>query len=56
MLVLNLSLLNRDYILTIVLKALALIVSMYSRHVLFLSKITPRYFTLLTNGMSRPFN
>jgi hypothetical protein len=25
-------------------------------HVVLLSKITPRYFTLFTNGMSRPFN
>jgi hypothetical protein len=29
---------------------------MCNLHVIILSKITPRYFTLLTNGMFRPFN
>jgi hypothetical protein len=50
MLVLNRSLLNREYILINVLKALASIISMCNLHVT-LSKITPRYFTLFTNGM-----
>jgi hypothetical protein len=45
MLVLNLSLLNREYILINVLKALASIISMCNLHVTFLSKITLRYFT-----------
>jgi hypothetical protein len=39
-----------------VLKALALIISMCNLHVSFVSKITPRYFTLFTNGISRPFS
>jgi hypothetical protein len=56
MLVLDHSLLNRGYILINVLKALASIVSMCSLHVIFLSKVTPKYFTLFTNGMFRPFN
>jgi hypothetical protein len=55
-LVLNCSLLSRRYILMNVLKSLASIVSMCSLHVIFLSKMTPRYFTLFTNGISRPFN
>jgi hypothetical protein len=38
------------------LKALASIVSICSLHVILLSKITPRYFTLFTKGMFRPFN
>jgi hypothetical protein len=45
MLVLNRSLLNREYILINVLKALASIISMCKLHVTFLAKITPRYFT-----------
>jgi hypothetical protein len=56
MLVLNRSLLNREYILINVLKALASIISICNLHITFLSKITPRYFTLFTNGISRPFN
>jgi hypothetical protein len=56
MLVVNRLLLNRGYIVMNVLKALASIVPMCSFHVNILSKITPRYFTLLTNGLSRPFN
>jgi hypothetical protein len=56
MLTLNRSLLNREYNLMNVLKALASIVSICSLHVILLSKITPRYFTLFTNGMFRPFN
>jgi hypothetical protein len=39
-----------------VLKALASIVSMCNLHAILLSKITPRYFTLFTNGMFHPFN
>jgi hypothetical protein len=35
---------------------LASIVSICSLHVILLSKITPRYFTLFTKGMFRPFN
>jgi hypothetical protein len=45
MFVLNRSLLNREYILIKVLKALASIISMCNLHVTFLLKITPRYFT-----------
>jgi hypothetical protein len=45
--VLNRSLLNREYL---------LIISRCNLHVTLLSKITPRYFMLFTNGMSRPFN
>jgi hypothetical protein len=56
LLVLNRSLLNREYILINVLKTLAEIISMRNLHVTFLSKITPRYFTLFTNGMFRPFS
>jgi hypothetical protein len=56
MLTLNLSLVNREYNLMNVLKALASIVSMCNLHVILLSKITPRYFTLFTNEMFRPFN
>jgi hypothetical protein len=55
-LVLNSSLLSRGYILMNVLKSLVSIVSMCSLHVIFLSKITLRYFTLFTNGISSPFN
>jgi hypothetical protein len=56
MLVLNRSLLNREYILINVLKALASIISMFNFQVTFLWKITPRYFTLFTNGMIRSFS
>jgi hypothetical protein len=55
MLALNRSLLNREYILMNVVKALASIISMCNLHVILLSKITPRYFTLFTNGIFRPF-
>jgi hypothetical protein len=48
MLVLNPSLLNKEYILINVLKALASIISMCNLHVTLLSKITPRYFVLFT--------
>jgi hypothetical protein len=54
--VLNRSLLNREYILINVLKALASIISMCDLHATFLSKITPRYFILFTNGMFRSFS
>jgi predicted metalloprotease with PDZ domain len=56
MLVLNRLLLNKGYILMNVLKALASIVSVCKLRTIFSSKITPRYFTLFTNGISRPFN
>jgi hypothetical protein len=55
-LVLNHSLLEKEYILINVLKALASIISICNLHVTFLSTITPRYFTLFINGISRPFN
>jgi hypothetical protein len=45
MLVLNYSLLNREYILINVPKALASIISMCNLHVTFVTKITQRYFT-----------
>jgi hypothetical protein len=48
MLAFNRSLLNREYILMNVLKASASIISICNIHVILLSKITPRYFTLLT--------
>jgi hypothetical protein len=44
----NHSLLYREYILINVLKALASIIYMCNLRVTFLSKITPRYFTLFT--------
>jgi hypothetical protein len=56
MLVFNRSLLQREYILINVLTILASIISIYNLHVTFLSTITPRYFTLLTNGIFRSFN
>jgi hypothetical protein len=56
MLALNRSLLNGEYILMNVLKALASIIPMCSLHVILLSKIAPRYFTLFTNGIFRLFN
>jgi hypothetical protein len=46
MLMLNRSLLNREYTLINVLKALASIICMCNLHVTFLSKITPRYFII----------
>jgi hypothetical protein len=54
--VLNRSLLNREYIQINVLKALASITSMCNLYVPFLSKITPRYFTLFTDGIFHPFS
>jgi hypothetical protein len=56
MLVFICSLLNREYNLINVLKALASIFSMCNFHVILLSKVIPRYFTLFTNGIFRPFN
>jgi hypothetical protein len=56
LLVLNRLPFNREYILINVLKALASIISMCNLHVTFLSKITPRYFMLFTNGIFRPFS
>jgi hypothetical protein len=56
MLELNRSLLNREYILMNVLKALASIICMCSLDVILLSNNTPRYFTLFTKGIFRPFN
>jgi hypothetical protein len=53
---LNLSLLSREYILMNVLKALALIICMCNLYVILLSNNTPRYCTLFTNGIFRPFN
>jgi hypothetical protein len=53
---LNRSHLNREYIQINVLNAFASIIPMCNLHVTFLSKITPRYFTLFANGMFRPFN
>jgi hypothetical protein len=51
-----LALLKKEYILIHILKSLASIISMCNLHVTFLSKITPRYFTLFTNGIFRPFS
>jgi hypothetical protein len=56
MLVLNFSLLYRVYTVINVLKALVLIISLCGLHVIFLSNITLRYFTLFTNGMFHPFS
>jgi hypothetical protein len=56
MLVLNRSLLNIAYILINVRKDLDSIISMCNFHVTFLSKITPIYFMLFTNGILRSFS
>jgi hypothetical protein len=56
MLMLNRSFFNREYNLMNVLKALASIVSMCNLHVILLSRIIPRYVTIFTNGIFRPFN
>jgi hypothetical protein len=56
MLALNRSLLNREYNLMNVLKILASIFYMCNLHVILLSKITPNFLSLFTNGMFRPFN
>jgi hypothetical protein len=52
----NRSLLNRVQTLRTVLKAWDSINSMRILHVIFLSKITPRYFILFINGMFRSFS
>jgi hypothetical protein len=51
MLALKCSVLNREYVLINALKSLVSIVFMCSLHVIFLSNITPRYFTLFTKSM-----
>jgi uncharacterized membrane protein (DUF2068 family) len=56
MLAFNVSLMNKEYNLINVLKALASIISMFNLDVTFLSKITPRYFTLFSNVIYLPFN
>jgi hypothetical protein len=56
MLMFNLSLLNWEYNLMNILKAFASIISACNFHVILLSKFISRYFTLFTNGMSRPFD
>jgi hypothetical protein len=56
MLAFNRSLLNKEYTLINVLKALASIICMCNLHITFLSKLTPRYLTLFTNGIPFPFN
>jgi hypothetical protein len=56
MLALKRSLLDSEYMLMNVQKALASIISMCNLHVILLSKNTPRYFTLFTNGIFRPIN
>jgi hypothetical protein len=52
------SSLERDYVLkySYVRKTLATVLSKWSFHVILLSKVTPRYITLFTKGMSRPFS
>jgi hypothetical protein len=55
MLAFNRSLLNGEYILMNNMKTLASIISMCNLHATLLSKIPPRYFTLFTNGIFRPF-
>jgi hypothetical protein len=49
-------LLNIEYILMYVPKALAAVVLMGSLHVILLTKMTPRYLAVFTNGMFRPFS
>jgi hypothetical protein len=56
MLALNRSLLNGEYNQMNVRKALASIISMCNFHAILLSKFTPRYFTLFTNGMFHSLN
>jgi hypothetical protein len=51
MLALKCSLLNRECVLINALKSLVSIVFTCSLHVIFLSNIMPRYFTLFTKGM-----
>jgi hypothetical protein len=56
MLALNPLLLNKEYIVINALKVLVSIIYVCDLHVIFLSNITPRYFTLFTNGILRPFS
>jgi hypothetical protein len=56
MLVLNRLLLNREYVVINALEALDSIISLCDLHVIFLSNITQRYFTLFTNAIFRPFS
>jgi hypothetical protein len=49
------SLFNREYVLTKALEAFVSIVFICSLDVIFLSNITPRYFTLFTKSMFCPF-
>jgi hypothetical protein len=56
LLVLNQSLLNKEYNLINALYALVATVSMCSLHVIFLLKITQRYFILFTKGLLCTFN
>jgi hypothetical protein len=56
MLVLSRTLLNSQYNIIHILKATVSTVYMCNLHVIFLSKITPRYFILFTKGMLCPFN
>jgi hypothetical protein len=53
MLVLNRLLLNRENVVINALKALASIISICDLHVIFLSNITPRYFTLFAQSQSQ---
>lgn len=55
MLAFNHTLLNKEWALINVLKALVSLVSMSNVSVIFLSKITPKYFTWFTSGMFRSF-
>jgi hypothetical protein len=56
MLALNRSLWNRENTLINVQKALSSINSMFNLHVTLILNIPPMYFSLFTNGISRPFN
>jgi hypothetical protein len=55
-LALNLLLLKREYVLMYVPKALDVVRSIWSRHVILPSKMTPRYFALFTKWIFRPFS
>jgi hypothetical protein len=56
MLALNHSLLNREYVVINVMKALASFISMCNLQLTFLSKITLKYFTQFTNEKFHPFS
>jgi hypothetical protein len=49
-------LLNTEYVLMYVPKVLVANFSLCSLHVILQSKMTPRYLTLFTNGVFRPFS